>query len=217
MNRAFIFDMDGVLVDSEKYWLAPCEKILEKYLDTKVRAKIDSTVGIGPRGIFNLAKKFGVSIDFEKLSRDFDAAALDVYDHASITLGTEGLVEKLIKNNFSIGIVTSSPLAWVDRVVPRLSFMDKIATIVSIDAYPELKVKPAPDGFLKAFRDLKAAPARSFVLEDSSLGIQAGKASGAFTIGYRENLLPGYEQGEADAYADTMDDVIALVEKFTQR
>lgn len=213
MNKAFIFDMDGVLVDSEKWWLAPCEKILNKYLDAKIRGKIGTTVGIGPRGIYNVAKKFGVSIDFEELSGDFDTAAVDVYDHAQLTPGTERLVEKLLIHGFKIGVVTSSPQGWVNRVVPRLPFKDKLTTIISIGSYPKLKVKPAPDGFLKAFSEMKAKPANSFILEDSKLGIHAGKASGAFTIGYRGNLLPGYEQGEADAYADTMDDVISILEQ----
>ncbi len=80
---------------------------------------------------------------------------------------------------------------------------------------PDLKRKPAPDGFVEAFRMLGATPADSFVLEDSNPGIESGKAAGAYVIGYRGNLVNGYEQTGADAYADTMDDVIKLVKKFT--
>ena len=49
------------------------------------------------------------------------------------------------------------------------------------------------------------------VLENSNIGIESARASGAYIIGYRGDLVEGYEQTGADAYADTMNDVIKLV------
>jgi len=52
-------------------------------------------------------------------------------------------------------------------------------------------------------------------LEDSNPGIASAKAAGAFTIGLRQNLIDGYQQVGADAYANTIDEVIALVDRQT--
>ena len=89
--------------------------------------------------------------------------------------------------------------------------------ILSIRERPELKPKPSPEGFLEALRILDASAEKSIVLEDSNPGIAAAKAAGCFAIGFRGYLIPGYEQQGADAYADTMDDVVKIVEQFTQR
>lgn len=55
MNKAFIFDMDGVLVDSERAWEIFEPPMLEKLLGKNVSDKIGKTVGVGPDGIHSLA------------------------------------------------------------------------------------------------------------------------------------------------------------------
>jgi len=56
---------------------------------------------------------------------------------------------------------------------------------------------------------------KTIILEDSNPGIASAKAAGAFTIGLRQNLIDGYQQVGADAYANTIDEVIALVDRQT--
>ena len=79
----------------------------------------------------------------------------------------------------------------------------------------DLKPKPEPDGYLEALKNLEADPKLSIILEDSNSGIQAAKASGAYVIGFKGNLVDGYVQKGADVYADTMQDVIKLVEAYS--
>ena len=64
-------------------------------------------------------------------------------------------------------------------------------------------------------RELGAEAQRSFVLEDSNPGIEAGKGSRCYVIGFRGNLHEGYLQAGADVYADTMDEVTAIVRERT--
>ena len=214
MAKAFIFDMDGVVVDSEHNWEPYDRAIMERFFDTRIREAIGTNIGLGISGLYEKAKALGSTITYEEIRQAYDEAALKVYETAPITEGITRLAQKLIEWDFALALVTSSPHTWIDQVVPRLSFKDKFSLIVSIADQRDLKPKPAPDSYLFAMKSLGVTPAESIVLEDSNYGIAAGKASGAFTIGFTGNLVKGYRQEvTADATADTMDAVIAIVEK----
>ena len=203
--------MDGVLVDSEHAWTKFKMPMLEKLIGKKLAHEIGPTPGLGVEGVFEKVQATGSTVTEEDIARGFDTIFRDVYAHSSITEGLDVLGEKLIKLGYKLGLVTQSPRKWLEYVLPRIPIREHLEVIVCLGEHPELRRKPAPDGYLEAFRELDAEPKTSFVLEDSNLGIQAAKASGAYTIGFRGNLLPGYEQQGADAYADTMEDVAAIV------
>lgn len=63
---------------------------------------------------------------------------------------------------------------------------------------------------------LEASPESTVILEDSNSGIKSAKASGAYTIGLKQNLVNGYIQEGADAYAETMADVIDIVSRLSR-
>ena len=211
MTKAFLFDMDGVIVDSEHHWLPHDMRILEELFDERTRLAIGNSMGIGVRGLYEKARALGSTIEFDTLARAYKEAAFDVYAKSPITPGIEHLAEKLLEFGFRLGIVTSSGQTEIDAVVPRLSFSDKLDVVISIFERRDLRPKPSPDGYIAALRHLEAEPKTSIVLEDSNYGIQAGKDAGAFVIGFRGNLTPGYEQHGADLYADTMQEVASIV------
>ncbi|MCR4325793.1 MAG: HAD family phosphatase [Patescibacteria group bacterium] len=217
VNRAFIFDMDGVLVDSERWWESHDKQLSEQFFDAATREKIGSAVGVGVRGLYEKAVAFGAPVSFEELSSAYNAAAMKVYDDAPLTEGTERLVTKLLEWGFKLGLVTSSPQSWIDRVIPRLPFVDKLECIISLGERSDIAPKPSPDGYREALRTLGADPDKSFIIEDSNTGIKAAKAAGVYVIGFSGNLIEGYKQTGADAYADTMDDVMTIVEHFNDR
>lgn len=217
MNKAFIFDMDGVLIDSESYWAQFEEEFLQKLFGNKIAKKIGHGPGRGVDKGYELAIALGATVDKDEFNRGFEEVAVRVYERAPLTAGIDELVNILTERQFKLGLVTQSRQSWIDHVMPLFPFKDKIEVIVTISDSPDLKPKPAPDGYLEAFRRLNAEPHQSVILEDSNPGIEAGKAAGAYTIGYRGNLVAEYVQTGADAYADTMTDVITLVERFIQR
>lgn len=215
MNRAFLFDMDGVLVDSESVWEDVERDYLPKIFGPEIAANMGSLVGLGITDVIARAKSLGAPDEIcATYSGTADEMAKLVYSRSAITRGVDVLVDVLIASGFRIAVVTQSPLEWIERVIPRLSFKDKIETVVSLHEHPELKRKPAPDGFLYACRIFGAKPSDSVVLEDSNRGIESGKAAGCYVIGFRGNLVPGYVQQGADAYADTMEEVSTIAEAF---
>ena len=215
MHKAFIFDMDGVLVDSERAWEPVDAAIWEKMVGSEIRKRMGSLLGMSLRSSYEKAIQYGSSVDYEKLLEEYAEVRVSVYAKSAMTKGADTLAKKLIASGFRLGLVSSSHKDSIDQVLPRLQFADKLEVVISLDDTPGLKPKPLPDGYVEALKRLDANPKTSIVLEDSNLGIQAAKASGTYVIGLREHLLNGYEQVGADAYADTMDDVIKLVEKFT--
>ncbi|OGG67630.1 hypothetical protein A3C21_00845 [Candidatus Kaiserbacteria bacterium RIFCSPHIGHO2_02_FULL_59_21] len=214
MSKAFIFDMDGVLVDSERAWGEEEQLLLEEMFGSDIARDVNQTLGVSIGTTFEKAKTMGESISYEAYLKRYDAAALKILARAEITPKTDTLVARLKARGYRIGLVSSSPRAWIDKVLSRLTFSGAFDHVESLFEHPELDPKPAPDGYLDACRELGVAPEDTVVLEDSNPGITAAKAAGCFVIGFRGALPALYEQIGADAYADTMEKVIDIVTSF---
>lgn len=212
MKRAFIFDMDGVLANTEPFWEVAKKDIFSHFLEEEVISRMGSTVGIDMQGMYDLAVGHGAMLDKEKFFQAFYAKAGWVYENATLTPGLNELGELLIKLGYSIGVVSASPREWIGGVIDRLSFKEKIEYIISLQDREDLPHKPAPDGYQEAMRQMDSVPEATTILEDSNAGIASAKSSGAFTIGLTQNLVPGYEQKGADVYADSIEEVVKLVE-----
>ncbi len=213
MNRAFLFDMDGVLIDSESLWGRFEAPMLERLLGKEIAQQVAGIPGVGIGWVYERAKAAGSRVSKEQLMRGFESIFPDVYANAPASEGAGTLITALLKDGYRLGLVTQTPRMWVDRVLSRAPFQNTFETVISLHDHPELRLKPAPDGYIEALKQLDADARSSFVLEDSTPGIRSGKAAGCFVIGYRGNLEPGYVQEGADAYADTMGDVISILEQ----
>lgn len=214
MKKLFIFDLDGVLIDDEAIWERKKQQLYDRLFGDEVHQKMGSTIGINIDGIYDKATAAGTSVSKDEFVAAFYEAAGDVYSTAPIPDGTAELAGALMGMDYCLAIVSASPLSWITTVTKRLPFEDDIELIISLHERDDLSHKPDPDGYLEAMRALQASPQTTVILEDSNSGIQSAKASGAFAIGLKQNLIDGYVQSGADAYADIMNDVIALVEQL---
>lgn len=213
MNKLFLFDMDGVLIDTERVWHSRGNEFMLGMFGADITAKIGSPLGLTAKAIFERGQAHGFTKSYEYFKDALDAAAESVYRVAPITPGVEALAQFLIDEGFKIGLVSSSGPKWIGWVLPRLSFAKNIEHIISLNERTDLRPKPHPDGYLEAIKVLQGSPATTIILEDSNTGITAGKASGAFTVAFRQNLVDGYKQIDADAKAETMHDVISIVQR----
>ena len=217
MNKAFIFDMDGVLINSERTWDKYEKEIFNRIFGEKIAAKIGDTLGLGPNKVYERAVEAGFKESIEYYYKELDKEMDFIYSSSKLTNKIDFLAEKLKEMGFKIGLVSASRLGWIHMVLPRLKFEKDFSVIISTDDSPHLKSKPHPDGYLEAIEKLKASPETTIVLEDSNHGIKSGKDAGAYVIGFREHLLSGFVQTGADAYADNVSEVIKLVEEFLKR
>jgi beta-phosphoglucomutase-like phosphatase (HAD superfamily) len=219
MSKAFIFDMDGVLVNTEQVWFEHEGNFLDKLFGREISQKIGDTVGVSLLDIYRKAKGFGFNKSLEEVQGIWDETAFRVYDKAIITQDTDKLMEFLISNNFIIGLVSASKMSWINKVLPRLPFKNSIASIISLEHELDLSLrpKPSPDKYMEMMKRLKTDPGDSIILEDSNTGIIAATSSGAFTIGFTQNLLNGYKQIDiTDAKANNMKEVIEIVRNWLE-
>lgn len=213
MNKAFIFDMDGVIVDSETIWLQREEKFLTELLGRKIYLKIkDVLLGSTIKAIYEKAQENGYQIDFKDFVARYDKEAMDIYKQAKINPEIDTLTELLISLKFKIGLVTSSRKSWIDQVLPKLKNFQAFECIISIGERKDLRSKPAPDGYLEAIKTLRSVPEKTIILEDSNKGIASAKASGAITICLKEYLPAGYIPTGADIYFEKLSDLIKILE-----
>ncbi len=213
MNKAFLFDLDGVIIDDEKIWEEKKRHLYRDFFGEEVSARLGSTSGVSMEEIYNRATAAGAQVDKGELLDEFFRIATTIYRTAPISLGLDVLVAELRSLNYAIGVVSSSPMAWITSATKRLTFENDIELIISCYDRDDIRHKPAPDGYIEAMKALKATPQNTVALEDSNTGIASAKASGVYTIGLKQNLIPGYVQKGADVYADSMVDVISLVRK----
>lgn len=211
MNNAFIFDMDGVLIDNEALWEIKKQQVYKKLFGAEITHKLGSTVGLNMEAILERVRAEGGVISKDAFFEEFFKLGDSVYNEAPIPDGINELADALRSKGYRIGIVSASPLSWITTVTKRLLFENDVEVIISLHERNDLNHKPDPDGYLEAMEVLDAQPATTLILEDSNTGIKAAKASGAYTIGLQQNLVDGYKQEGADAYAATMREVAAII------
>ncbi|MBI3289803.1 HAD family phosphatase [Candidatus Microgenomates bacterium] len=212
-NRAFIFDMDGVLIDSENAWIPYQDQFSTTLFGKDIYNKIGSTIGISINEIYKKAQQQGFSLNIEEYYRIYDEQAKLIYTNARPTPNVDKLINHLKSKGFKLGLISSSRRNWIDMALRRLNIENDFDFILSLNDRKELKSKPHKDGYIEAIKYLHATSKTTIVLEDSNAGIQSAKSSGAFTIGFKEHLLPKYVQTGADIYVANMLEVIKVVDK----
>lgn len=212
MNKAFIFDMDGVIVNSEPIWERYEEQFLPELVGKDVYVKIkDYIMGNSVSGIYKAATEWSFNMSKKKFEQIYDRYAEIVYEEAKITDGILELTKKLISMNFTLGLVSSSRQYWINLVLKKLGANSLFQYVLSLDSDGR-KPKPSSDGYLEAINLLGSVPKNTIILEDSNRGVQAAKASGALTICLLENLQDGYLPSNADKYTKSIQDLIQEIE-----
>jgi HAD superfamily hydrolase (TIGR01509 family) len=181
---AVLFDMDGVLVDSEEYWSAFEEEFT---LGEAVRERPprEEITGMNFREMYGfLDGQYGTTVDRETFVARYEERARTLYaEDVSVMDGAAALVADLRATGRPVGIVSSSPHGWIDRVVDRFDLgpLDLVVSAEEVDA----PGKPAPHVYEYAADRLGRDAGECVVVEDSRNGIRAAVGAGAFTVAYR--------------------------------
>lgn len=185
--EAVIFDMDGVLIDSETLHIQ-----LEEDIFKEIGANISfeehiSFVGTTSHYMWEYVKnKCNVPFTVEELvemdrKRYFDY--ISKHDDAvKPIVGVDELVKELHKRNMRLAVASSSPIDVIEIVVKRLKLENYFDELVSGDFVK--RSKPYPDIFLYAAEKLNVAPERCIVIEDSNKGVLAAKSAGMKVVGF---------------------------------
>jgi beta-phosphoglucomutase family hydrolase len=192
MLKAVIFDMDGVIIDSE-----PIHFKFEQSTFAKLDIIVDesyhnSFIGTTSNYMWqSLKDKFALSQSVEELvsiSRSGFLTFLKSLNNIELISGTGSLIKELYNSNIKLAVASSSPMEMIDYIVDTLEVDKYFSALVSGDYVN--RSKPNPDIFLYAAEKLGVRADECIVIEDSHNGVKAAKAAGMKCIGYR-NLNSG--------------------------
>jgi beta-phosphoglucomutase len=208
-ERAFIFDMDGTIVDNMAFhtdsWLAFFARRGKTY---DAEAFFRETAGAHGREI--LRERLGKDIPDDEiavLAQEKDALYREMYaPHRKTIRGFDELVAKARTRGIPLAVATGSGPGNIDFLLDGLGIRRHFAAIAgSADVK---RGKPHPDVFLKAAEQLGIAPEKCVVFEDAPLGVEAARRAGMRAI-VLTTTLP------AEAFAG-YDNVIRIVRDFSE-
>jgi len=184
--RAFLFDMDGTLTNSEPAWFAACNETLMYYGKNKIEKEVYEHDFVGTTVMKNIVKMFpefspGEMKKAEEMYKDEFEKRLG---QILIKENAIDMLELVKRKHLKCGLVTNTPRGIVNKVLTNFGIGKYFQAIVCEgDA---ARAKPFPDPVLKGCELLSVAPDETVLIEDSVTGVMAGKASGCFTIGVTE-------------------------------
>lgn len=206
-----LFDMDGVLVDSETYWNRfESEWVFGTAVTAGSPAHAEVT-GMPFREIYDyLDSEYGTTVTKSAFVGKYEERAESLYgEEVELTSGTRALFDGLRGAGRSVGIVSSSPRAWINVVRNRFD-LDPLDLVVSADDI-DGPGKPHPDIYEHAAAELDVAPAECIVVEDSQNGIGAAVQAEAFTVAFRSTHNAELDLSQADTVVDTFDALRSLL------
>ncbi len=202
--EAVLFDMDGVLVDSEAFICqAGMDMFAEKGYPVLAEDFLPFT-GMGEnRYLGGVAEKHKVPFDLEKdKARTYEIYAELVRGKLSPLAGVHDFIHKCRSQGLRLAVASSADPVKVNINLKEIGLEREQFQAIVTGLDIEHK-KPAPDIFLKAALLLNAEPGRCLVVEDAISGVTAGKAAGAMVLALTTAFSPG-ELSEADWITDTL-------------
>lgn len=178
MVKAIIFDMDGLLVDSEPYW-----KIAEKICFGKLGLQLDDELLRQVMG-FRLSEVVEHWYNYQPWGeKNFAAVEADVLatvqqlisEHANALPGVKQTLQLCKANGYKIALASSSAMSLINVVVDKLNIRHYFDLLVSAEFEPY--GKPHPSVFLTTAAKLQVEPTECLVFEDSVNGMVAAKAA----------------------------------------
>jgi HAD superfamily hydrolase (TIGR01509 family) len=186
MEKYVIFDMDGVLVDSEPIHME-LEKLLFKQLNIDVPTALHHTfVGMAPKRVWaTLIQEFGLPHTVEELlelEKEVKHAELQARQIQCIP-AVDTLLATLKEGGYKLSVASSSPHNIISLILEKLAFRHYFDFVVSSEDVRD--GKPSPDIFLEVAQRYHAPAHQFIVVEDSSNGIRGAKDAGMKCIGYK--------------------------------
>lgn len=217
MLKAFIFDMDGVIIDSEPLWRRAMVKVFNT--DGLPVSEVDCAQTTGMRideviKIWN--KKHPFTNDELKVQQNIEDELCELIRNEGRPMpGFMSMIELLREENKKIALATSSSRKLIDCVLDTMRVREHFLHTQSAEGL--LYGKPHPEVFLLSAQALNVAPNQCVVIEDSVNGIISAKAAGMKVIGVPEEKNHGNPKFSiADVVIHSLEEFdLALAEKLT--
>jgi HAD superfamily hydrolase (TIGR01509 family) len=189
MPDAVIFDLDGVLMDSEQRWNAAKESLVR---ETGGRWRDEApAVMMGmssPEWSAYLRDDLGVPMELDAISRDVVRRMEDGYRRKLPLLPGADAAVRALAGRWPLGLASSANRDIIDLVLELAGFGDAFQVTVSSEEVE--RGKPAPDVYERTAHELGVAAAQCVAIEDSSNGLRAAAAAGMTVIAVPNRHYP---------------------------
>ena len=213
MIKAIIFDMDGVLVDSEPFNIEIEKRQFELNHLSISEEEHHQYMGVATDVMWReIAKRQSLSLPVETLIEQNKTESIHYFTELKeipVMPGLVDLLEKLTLKNFPIAVASSSFLEIIELILQRTGLRKHFQVVVS--SQEAGKSKPEPDVFLLAAKQLGINPQDCMVIEDSANGIKAAKAAGMRCIAFEGPGANPANQKQADAVIKSFDQLYNML------
>jgi HAD superfamily hydrolase (TIGR01509 family) len=205
--RAVIFDMDGVLVDSEPIFLNAINRLLTQENVgplTEVENEmyfIGTTTGETLRRLKDM-RRLPRSVDFYMAQYDIIVKQV-LKEQLPPQPGVSRLLQGCRQRRLPKAVASSSLRSWVDLKLEALGLQDAFEVVLGGDEITH--GKPAPDIYLLATQRLEVPPSECIAIEDSPVGIAAAVAAGAYTVAVRTYSTRNLDLSQAHTILDSLE------------
>jgi pseudouridine-5'-monophosphatase len=194
-----IFDLDGVLLDTEKLYTQATQTVVAEYGKTFDWALKSQMMGRHELDAARLlVATLALPISAEEYLRVQRPIAEALFLTASELPGAEAFVDTLSERGFGLAVGTSSASRLFQLKTAHHAWFSRFSAVICGDHPDVRELKPAPDIFLAAARAVGAVPKRCLVVEDSPAGVSAARAAGMRVVAIPDAALPSARFAEAD-------------------
>jgi HAD superfamily hydrolase (TIGR01509 family) len=209
--RAFLFDFDGLILDTELASRAGWELVYREHgheLPADLWATLVGTTHAPWDPKAHLEELVGEPLEWEALNERRYAHEIALIEAEELRPGIEEYLAAARRHGLKRAIVSSSSRAWVDSHLERLEQAVGWDAICTADGDPA-RAKPSPTLYLEALDALGVAPAQAVAFEDSPNGVLAAKAAGVFCVAVPNEVTRelGLEEAGADLVLDSLSDL----------
>jgi len=203
--RALIFDMDGLMIDSERlYW--EVERGIARSYEREVKEEtLWKMMGRRPiEGVRIFVEEVGLPISAEETLALRDRRMREKYRLEAEAMPGLFSILDAFSGRLKLAVCTGAQGEFMEIVLDRLKIRDRFDVLQASDEIE--KGKPDPEIYLKTCVRLGLEPQQCVVLEDSSNGCLAGKRAGCYTIAVPSEYSRGQDFGSADYVASGLPD-----------
>lgn len=199
MVKAVIFDMDGVIIDSEPINYQTTNEVIKQYGAYLSHEQNKQFIGTSDIEYFSkLVNLLGIPEDPAKLFTSWQKTVFDVMKEGGIVPmpGVITVIQQLHQRKYKLAVASSGDRKRVHYILNELNIKQFFPAILTGDDVSH--GKPAPDIYLKTMARLRVQPPECVVIEDSDHGVEAAKRAGIKVIGFRNPHSDGQLLKRAD-------------------
>ncbi|MGH7245875.1 MAG: HAD family hydrolase [Candidatus Levyibacteriota bacterium] len=202
LNKAngVIFDVDGIIIDSEPIWDKAHPLFLSKF-GVKSSRSAHNTMGMGMQEAMQIFKEeYQLSASIEELTNEARNSVYELLFSSNNLVPMDGVLEmiEMLSGKKKLGIATGGHSVLImEKILATLKINSHFLAIASCDDVT--REKPFPDVFLLATKKLGISPEDCLVFEDSPNGVTAAKAAGMITIAINKDKVLQKELQKAGA------------------